>query len=519
MSAGCVIMTVASSTTTSRTRAPIVRKLIALIAGALTVGACTVGPSTKINTDIPAVPVRTEQTAPVSRALLDSLRTARANDTPDSTNNFKPSRETLALAATANPARDFAWTQVLRDTTLQSLVKEAVANNRNVRQAMARINEYRALNGIAASRYFPQITANASKSSNRTALGPSSPIQFDALRATADLSWELDFWGKTRRSVQASGFDLAGREDEVRATTITLVSDVASAYLQLREADATIAIAEATLTSRASTLQIARRRFDQGLISELDVRQFEANLAEPAARVADYARQRTEGENALSLLLGNPPGAIPRGELLGDIVRGVTVPDTLPGALLARRPDVLRAQHDFQAAIARVGVTQAARLPTITLGGNYGAQRPGTESFLDHKGQIYTFQAGISLPLFTGGRLSSETRAARARAEEARNAYEQTVLVALRETGDAAAGVRLRRDQLVAQQTQERALQAAFSIAERRYASGISSYLEVLDAQRSLFSAQISRVQTERLYLLSTVQLFRALGGSWNTAP
>ncbi|MEP6781058.1 MAG: efflux transporter outer membrane subunit [Gemmatimonadaceae bacterium] len=460
--------------------------------------------------------VRTNSTtSPTTRAFLDSLAQARAADIPDSSNNFKPARETLALWATANPVKDFAWTEVLRDTTLQSLIRSAVANNRNLRQAVARIDEYRALNGIAESRYFPQITANAGKSSNRQALGPSSPIQFDALRATADLSWELDFWGKTRRAVQATGFDQAGREDEVRAATLTLVSDVASAYLQLREADAIIAIAEGTLASRQNTLQIARRRFDQGLISELDVRQFEANLADPAARVADYARQRTEGENALSLLMGNAPGSIPRGALLSDIVRGVTVPDTLPGTLLARRPDVLRAQHDYQAAIARIGVTTANRLPTITLGTTYGAQRPSTDGFFDHKGQIYAFTAGISLPLFNDGRLSNETKAARARAEETRNAYEQTVLIALRETSDAAAGVRLRRDQLMAQETQERALQAAYSIAERRYASGISSYLEVLDAQRSLFSAQLTRVQVERLYLLSTVQLFRALGGSW----
>ncbi|MDQ6613064.1 MAG: efflux transporter outer membrane subunit, partial [Gemmatimonadota bacterium] len=454
-------------------------------------------------------------TSAATRAFLDSLQVARANDVPDSAHTFKAARATVALLPGANATRDVAWTEVLRDTTLQSLVSTAVANNRNLRQAVARIDEYRALSGVASSRYFPQLTANAGRSTNRSAFGASNPIKFDALRATADLAWELDFWGRTRRGVQAAGFDLAGREDDVRAATITLVGDVASAYLQLREADAIIAIAEGTLSSRANTLQIARRRFEQGLISELDVRQFEANLAEPAARVADYARQRTEGENALSLLLGSAPNSIARGAPLSDIVQAVTVPDTLPGALLARRPDVLRAQHDFQAAIARVGVTQAARLPTITLGGNYGAQRPGSAGFLDHQGQIYAFQAGISLPLFTGGRLSAESRAARARAEEARNQYEQTVLVALRETSDAAAGVRLRRDQLVAQETQERALQAAFSIAERRYASGISSYLEVLDAQRSLFAAQIARVQTERLYLLATVQLFRALGGTW----
>lgn len=477
--------------------------------------ACMVGPSTKVNTEIPAVGVRTgSSTTPATRAFLDSLRVARANDVPDSTTRLtsQAPKQTFDIASSASA---LSWTAVLRDSTLQSLIRDGVTNNRNLRIAQARINEFRALRGVAASRLLPQVNATTSMAANKIALAASPPIEFEAARLTADLSWELDFWGRTRRTAQAAGFDLAGREDDVRATTLSLVSDIAAAYLQLREADAIIAIAEQTLASRATTLQLARRRFEQGLISELDVRQFEATVADPAARVADYARQRTEGENALSLLMGSQPHAIPRGALLSDIVRDVTVPDSLPGALLTRRPDVMRAQHDFQAATARIGITEAARLPTITLSGQYGAQRPTYSKLLDGNGEIYALQAGISLPLFTGGRLSSETKAARARAEQSKNAYEQTLLVAMREASDAAAGVRLRRDQLAAQETQERALQAAYTIAERRYNSGISSYLEVLDAQRSLFSAQLTRVQVERQYLAATVQLFRALGGGW----
>jgi multidrug efflux system outer membrane protein len=486
------------------------------VTAAVFMAACAVGPSTHLNTTVPSVPVRTAgATSPASRAFLDSLARARAADVPDSTRHFTVTPPALLI----DVSRDLDWMEVLRDTTLDDLVRSAVANNRNLRVAQARINEYRALHGVAASRFFPQVTANVANSRNKTAFGANSPVAFDAVRGTADVAWELDFWGRTRRASEAAGFDLAGREDDARATTLSLVSDVANAYLQLREADAIIAISEQTLASRANTLQLARRRFAQGLISELDVRQFEANVAEPAARVADYARQRTEFEDALSLLLGNAPGAIPRGQSLDDAVKAVTVPDTLSGVLLARRPDVLRARHDYQAAIARIGVSEAARLPTITLGGTYGAQRPNYDGLLNRQGEVYSTQLGVSLPLFTGGRLSSETKAARARAEQSKNAYEQTVLTALREASDAAAGVRLRRDQLVAQETQERALQVAFSIAERRYASGISSYLEVLDAQRSLFSAQIARVQTERLYLQATVQLFRALGGTWPGGP
>ncbi len=483
----------------------------------LLLGACAVGPSTRVRHEVPSVAARPSSGPSAdTRSFLDSLRSARAQDGKDSLARITSRLTAESFDLVAGGSSVPAWTEVLRDTTLESLIRVAVSNNRNLRVAQQRINEFRALRGVAASRFFPQINVGTTMGTNKIALAAAPPIEFDAARVTSDIAWELDFWGRTRRATQAAGFDVASREDDVRATTLSLVSDVANTYLQLREADAIIAIAEQTLVSREATLQLARRRFEQGLISELDVRQFEATVADPAARVADFARQRTELENALSVLLGTPPQSITRGQLLSDIVKTVNVPDSLSGELLARRPDVLRAQHDFQAATARIGVAQAARLPTVSITGQYGAQRPTYGTIFDGRGEIYTLQAGISVPLFTGGRLTSEQKAAKARAEQSRNTFEQVVLVALREASDAAAGVRLRRDQLAAQQTQERALLAAFTIAERRYASGISSYLEVLDAQRGLFAAQLTRVQVERQYLAATVQLFRAVGGSWD---
>lgn len=365
---------------------------------------------------------------------------------------------------------------------------------------------------------FPQVTANAAASRNKIALAGGAPIRYDAVRATGDVSWEVDFWGRIRRGAEASNFDLLGREEDARATELTLVSDVATEYLQLRELDESIRIAEATRSAGQAVLELARKRFDQGQISELDVRQFEAQVADPAARLAQFALQRRQQENALSLLLGEPPGDIPRGRPLQEVIQSVTVPDSLPGALIARRPDVLRAQRDMQAALARIGVAVANRLPTITVAGEYGAQRPEFNKLFSGQGDIYTLQAGLSFPIFTGGRLISEQRAARSRADEAKAQYQQTVLVALRESADALAGVRLGRDQLVAQQTQARALSIAAAIAERRYASGVSSYLEVLTAEQSLFNAQLNLVQVEQQYLAATVQLYKALGGSWVAA-
>jgi multidrug efflux system outer membrane protein len=405
---------------------------------------------------------------------------------------------------------------ILRDSQLVALVRTALANNRDLQIAEARVREFRAERGVARGDLFPQLSANAVTGRYKIFEPGGSTVTYNAVSALADLSWELDFWGRLRRQTQAANFDLRGRQEDARATMLTLVSDVATAYLELRELDEDVSISEQTLISRQATLNLARQRFEQGLISQLDVRQFESDVAEPAIRVADFARQRSNKEHQLALLLGMPPMAIPRGQPLEMAVQAVTVPDSLPGDLIARRPDVLRAQRDFQAALARIGVAMASRLPTISITGQYGVERPGLQGLFTPRGEIYTMQAGISLPLFTGGKLANEERAARARADEAKGEYEQTVLTALRESSDALAGVRLNRDQLIAQTTQAQALQVAFSLAQRRYATGVSSYLEVLDAQRGLFAAQLNLVQIQRQYLVANVELYKALGGGWD---
>lgn len=500
----------------------------AIVLGSLGVwlAGCAVGPSTKVESPVVPVPSRADSAvSPAAREFLDSLGSAReagAEPSGDVITRPQAARraDTTARALPAplrldvNRLRDLAWLDVLQDSTLVALVDSAVANNRDLRVAQARVREFRALNGVARSGLFPQLTASGAASTNKVAFGP-NVVKFDAVRITGDLAWELDFWGRLRRQAEAGHYDyLATRADE-RATLLTLVSDVATAYLQLRELDADLRIAEQTLESRKTTLELARRRFQQGLISELDVRQFEAQLADPAARVADFARLRVQQENALAVLLGREPSPIPRGRSLEDAVEAVQVPDSVPGTLIARRPDVIAAQRRLQSATARIGVAVGNRLPTIMLSGNYGAQKPDFNGLFDRSGELYTAQVGISIPLFTGGRLANEERAARAAADEARGQYEQTVLNALREASDALAAVRLNRDQLVAQATQAQALQRAFTLAQERYRSGIASYLEVLDAQRSFFTAQLALVQVQRQYLVSTVELYRALGGGW----
>ena len=491
--------------------------------------ACAVGPSTRVTTTVAPVLARTNTPTPATaRALLDSLDAARAADLaarpaggamPAADFAGAPTSRPLAVPArpAVDPARDLAWLDVLRDPQLVAFVTEAVTNNQDLREAQGRVREYRAQLGVARSGFLPQITAGVATSRNQAAFGP-QVVGFDAVRATTDLSWELDFWGRLRRQTEAARFDLGAREADVRATTLTLVGDVATAYLQLREFDESVRIADETLASRRATLDLARRRYRQGVTSELDVVQFEAELADPAARVADFTRQRAQAENRLAVLLGRVPGPVARGRPLEEIVHAVRVPDSLPGALIARRPDVIAAERGLRASVAGIGAASASQLPAITLGGQYGTQRPDFTRLFGRAGEVYTLQAGVSVPLFTGGRLRNQVRVAEARADQTRARYQRTVLTALQESNDALAGARSGRDQLVAQATQARALGRAYFLAERRYQSGVSSYLEVLDAQRRLFAAQLALVQVQRQYLVSTVDLYRALGGGWGGA-
>jgi multidrug efflux system outer membrane protein len=251
------------------------------------------------------------------------------------------------------------------------------------------------------------------------------------------------------------------------------------------------------------------------VISELDVRQFEAQVAAPAVTMAQVERQIAITEHNLSVLLGQAPMSIERHGSLAAAVSALRVPDTLSASLLARRPDVQQAERAFAAATARIGATMASNLPAISIVGSYGSQAGAPSSLFTPGTAVYQLSAGFSFPLasFTRGR--DETAAARARADQAKAAYENSALSALRDANDALVGVRTSRDQMAAQATQADALRHALELAELRYSSGVASYLDVLDAQRNLFAAELALSQAQLQQLTSAVQLYKALGGSW----
>jgi multidrug efflux system outer membrane protein len=471
---------------------------------------CAQGPSYHATPAVaPDVQLRTSRGSDSNRAFFDSLARARSHD---SLTLAKPPAAERVLRY--DTLAGVAWLEILHDTTLERLVQIAIAQNRSVRSAVARIREYRAEAASARTLYLPNIAINGSESTNQVAFG-SSLVGYRAARLTGDMAWELDFWGKFRRGYEAANADAAAQDAAERAVLLSLVSDVATGYLQLLELDQERAIAERTLASRRATLDLARQRFAQGVISELDVRQFEAQVAAPAVTIAQVERQTALTEHSLSVLLGQSPGAIDRRGSLAAAVSVLRVPDTLSASLLARRPDVQQAERAFAAATARIGATMASNLPTISVTGSYGSQGKDPSSLFSPGTTVYALSAGFSFPLSAFSRGADETAAARARADQARAAYENAALSALRDASDALVSVRTSRDQMAAQATQADALRHALELAELRYSSGIASYLDVLDAQRNLFAAELGLSQAQLQQLTAAVSLYKALGGSW----
>jgi outer membrane protein, multidrug efflux system len=484
---------------------------IAALGAAMILSACVVGP--KYTPDVVVSPterIGASRMSDSARRFFDSLGTARGRDTA-----FVVRRPAVYRIASRDSIEAIAWLDILRDSSLVRLVDVGLRQNRNLRLAEARINEFRASAGVARAPLLPSVTINGGESTNQIALGAFPPTSYRAARLTSDLAWELDFWGRIRSGVRAAEADLESQDAAERATVLSLVGDIASSYLQLLELDQERAIAERTLSSRQSTLEVARARYLEGLTSELDVRQFEAQVAAPAVTLAQTDRARAVTEHNLNVLIGETPAPVRRGNSLLDAVRALEIPDSVPATLLARRPDVQQADRSYAAATARIGVADAARLPTISIVGTFGSQAGVPSNIFGNQTRVYQLLAGISFPLFDNGRLANMSAAARARAEQARASYESTALNALREANDALTGVRTARDQATAQATQVTALRQALDLAQSRYEAGLSSYLDLLDAQRGLFGAELALSQAQLGELTAAVQLYKALGGAW----
>src|SRR5438094_6196466 len=291
------------------------------------------------------------------RSFYDSLRTSRDTLLPAGADTARVpfGYDTVSVRTGGDSGAALRWVDLIQDSVLRQLVDTSLRTNRDMRTALAVIDEFRAQYRATRGALLPELTANGQAGRNEQAFGTFGSFTYSVYQATADLSWELDVWGRLRRSTSAARSDLVAREEDRRALQLSLIGDVATAYFDLRAADLNLAIARRTLDSRRQTLALARRRLDQGLISELDVRQFEAEVASPAASVADFERQVAQQENALSVLVGHNPGVIARGRALTEMVAQIPVPAGVPSALLGNRPDVRGAEASLRPAPARTG--------------------------------------------------------------------------------------------------------------------------------------------------------------------
>ena len=410
------------------------------------------------------------------------------------------------------------WWDLLRDEQLQALIKIALVENRDLRHAIATVEEFQARAFIARSDFFPGITA----SGNAPAFGRKTVFQFPGFAnpfnyyLQGNLAWELDIWGRIRRSNEAARADLLSKEENRRAVILQLVSGVAESYFNLLQFDAQLDITKRTLQSWEESVRIAQARLKQGMTSRLDTDQFEAERANAAARAAELERNMVQAENQLSVLLGRKPFAITRGRLLREQTMPPDVPAGLPSELLQRRPDLLQTEQQLVAATARIGAAKADRFPKITLTGLLGAASPQLSKFFTDPASYGVAGAGFTGPLLNSQMLGFQQEVAEAQAKQALAQYEQRILIAFREVEDSLVAVRTTRTQNEAQQQQVNSLQSALHLAELRYKGGLANYLDVLVARRNLFEAELAMTSSRRLYLVSVVQLYKALGGGWS---
>jgi multidrug efflux system outer membrane protein len=426
-------------------------------------------------------------------------------------------RDSLQAAQDSSFA-NLPWWELFGDTTLNTLVREGLTRSQDVRVALARVNEARARAGIARLEQLPQIGIDATGGERQVSdsLTGLNQGQYGFFRAGVTVSWELDLWGRLRRLSESAQAELLATEYGRRAVIVTLVSDVAVAYLELRALDTQLAIAARTVETHQQSVELADLRFTGGVTSELDVRQGEAELARAESQLARLQREVVQKENELRVLIGQMPGDVMRGDPLEVMDFPATVPPGLPASLLERRPDVREAEERLRSANARIGAAIAARFPTISLNGAGASISEEVGDLFQSGTGFWNFAVNLFQPILDSGRNRQQVEIERARTEAAVAQYEVAVLAAFREVEDALVGIQQYQLQLEAANRQAIAARRAVEIAQDRYQGGVDSYLTLLDAQRVLFDAELDESVLLRAQRVSMVQLYKALGGGWD---
>jgi multidrug efflux system outer membrane protein len=413
-----------------------------------------------------------------------------------------------------------AWWEQFQDPVLDQLIATALQENRDVKIAAARVDEFRGQFVTTRSGLFPQIGAGADASRQRASAAAGIPIpngvspiynQFDA---TVSVAWEIDLFGKVRRQTEAARANLLASEEGRRATILTLVGSVASAYINLRNLDRQLEIAKETVQSRDESVRVFTLRFKGGEVSQMELAQSQSEYEAARATIPQIEMQIGQQENALSVLIGKNPGAILRGRELSTLGTP-PIPDGLPSDLLERRPDLLQAEQTLVSENALIGAAKALYFPSISLTGMFGTVSSQFSNLFTGPARVWSFAGSVAQPIFTAGNISGQVHQAEARQQEALFAYEKSIQVAFQEVEDALISVQKTHEQLAVVGNQVEALRTYARLASLRYEGGYTSYIEVLDAERSLFNAQLNYTQTQGAELTSFVNLYKAMGGGW----
>ena len=419
-------------------------------------------------------------------------------------------------------AVDGHWWKIYGDPVLDKLVDEALAHNSDVALAVARVDEARALLGVTESRLWPQVDAtfDRSRSLSSAATGllpPNIPREQNSYRASVNVSYEIDLWGRLRAAVGAQRADLLASEGARDTVRLALVAEVARSYFTLVALDARVELTRRTIALREDSLKLQQRRSEHGLISDFELRQLEAEAATVRAQLPPLERDRDIEQNALAVLLGRSPrtifeGAIARTPAATEPM-STALPDGLPSELLLRRPDLVEAEQRLVAANARVAQVRATMFPSIVLTGFLGSESAALAGLFSGPAGIWMLAASLAQPIFQAGRIQAETAAAEARELQALIQYQRAIQNAFREVRDALNAQTRARESFEAESQRVRALDDTLRLARRRYEHGLASQLDVLDSERGLLTAQQARLDALRAQRTAISDLYKALGG------
>jgi multidrug efflux system outer membrane protein len=412
------------------------------------------------------------------------------------------------------------WWEQFGDPVLNDLIETALRENRDVRIAAARIDQFAGALQSTRSQLFPQIGYGGDASRTRASrLGfppipePADPY-FSLYQASLGASWQLDLFGRVRRLSEAAQAQVYASEQAQRGVVLTVVSGVASSYIAMRALDRQLEIAQATAANFGETARIFERRFTAGIVSQTEVAQIRSQYQQALAAIPAIGQQVAAQENLISILLGRNPAAIPRGRTIDQLV-APAIPADMPSTLLARRPDILQAEQNLVAANANIGAARALYYPTISLTGLLGSVTTAFGDFLSGPATAWSLAAGLTGPIFTFGAIEGQVAAAEAGERQAVLVYQATIANAFRETNDALVGARNREQEYAAQVERIVSLRAFAHHSKRRFDAGLAGYTDVLVAENELFAAELAAVRTQADRYTQLVSVYRAMGGGW----